>query len=45
MKDALKAFDDDIVNIQFVSAVRPFILKQNKFEDNFIQLITPVITR
>jgi DNA polymerase-3 subunit beta len=45
MKDALKAFDDDIVNIQFVSAVRPFILKQNKSEDNFIQLITPVITR
>jgi len=45
MKDALKAFDDDVVNIQFVSAVRPFILKQDKSKDNFIQLITPVITR
>jgi DNA polymerase-3 subunit beta len=45
MKDALKAFDDDIVNIQFVSSVRPFILKQTKSEDDFIQLITPVITR
>ncbi|MDR1522138.1 MAG: DNA polymerase III subunit beta [Streptococcaceae bacterium] len=45
IKDALKAFNDNIVNIQFVSSIRPFILKQANIKDDFIQLITPVITR
>lgn len=44
MKEALRAFGDVDILIQFISPIRPFILKPANEEASFIQLITPIRT-
>ncbi|MDR2832487.1 MAG: DNA polymerase III subunit beta [Streptococcaceae bacterium] len=44
MKEALSAFGDAHVEIQFISPVRPFTIRPLEDADSFIQLITPVRT-
>ena len=44
MKAALRAFGDTTINIQFISAIRPFILEPSEGQGEFVQLITPVRT-
>lgn len=44
MKDALRAFGDMSIKIQFISAIRPFTLEPSEGDVSFIQLITPVRT-
>lgn len=44
MKDALRAFGDMSIKVQFISAIRPFTLEPSEGEVSFIQLITPVRT-
>ena len=44
MKAALRAFGDTTIKIQFISAIRPFILEPSEGQGEFVQLITPVRT-
>lgn len=44
MQDALRAFGDMSIKIQFISAIRPFTLEPSEGDVSFIQLITPVRT-
>lgn len=44
MKAALRAFGDTTFKIQFISAIRPFILEPSEGQGEFVQLITPVRT-
>ncbi len=44
MKAALRAFGDTSIQIQFISAIRPFILEPSEGQGEFVQLITPVRT-
>ena len=44
MKAALRAFGDTTIKIQFISAMRPFILEPSEGQGEFVQLITPVRT-
>ena len=44
MKAALRAFGDTTIKIQFISAIRPFILEPSEGQGEFYQLITPVRT-
>ena len=44
MKAALRAFVDTTIKIQFISAIRPFILEPSEGQGEFVQLITPVRT-
>ncbi|QBP17602.1 DNA polymerase III subunit beta [Acetilactobacillus jinshanensis] len=45
MKDALKSLGNTMVNIDFLSALRPFtLLPTEDHQKNFVQLITPVRT-
>ncbi len=44
MKNALQAFGDINIVVQFVSPIRPFTLEPTDSDSSFIQLITPVRT-
>ncbi|MDR0922478.1 MAG: DNA polymerase III subunit beta [Lactobacillales bacterium] len=44
MKDALRAFGETNIQIQFISPIRPFTLEPTETTGEFIQLITPVRT-
>jgi DNA polymerase-3 subunit beta len=44
MKDALRAFGDTDIFVQFISPIRPFTLEPTENTGDFIQLITPVRT-
>ena len=43
MMEALKAFDDDEVEISFVGEVKPIILKSKK-DEGLTQLVLPIRT-
>ncbi|AXX65328.1 MAG: DNA polymerase III subunit beta [Lactobacillus sp.] len=44
LKDALRAFGDTKIQLEFTAALHPFTLKPISNAENFIQLITPVRT-
>ncbi|UQS82963.1 DNA polymerase III subunit beta [Bombilactobacillus thymidiniphilus] len=44
LKEALQAFGDTKIEVEFTSALHPFTLKPSDNKENFIQLITPVRT-
>ncbi len=44
MKEALKSFEDDKIQIDFKSALEPIVIKPVDDTGDFIQLITPVRT-
>ncbi|MCO6541888.1 MAG: DNA polymerase III subunit beta [Lactobacillus sp.] len=44
LKDALRAFGDTKIQLEFTAALHPFTLKSISNAENFIQLITPVRT-
>ena len=44
MREALKSFGDEQIQIGFKTALDPFTLVPTNNETNFIQLITPVRT-
>ena len=43
MMEALKSFDDEVVEISFVGEVKPIILKSEK-DDGLTQLVLPIRT-